>query len=171
MVGESNYAECVVKRKSRATDSLLKGLLVFGVLALGFFATITGGLLQLLALFLTIGMFFFAMYQWSRFNVEYEYIFVDGQIDFDAVYSGTSRKHLKRIDMEKTEVVAKPDSSALDGYKHLELKPTDYTSGADSDKVYAIIVKGEKCQEEILFEPDENFLQYMKKKSPRKVIL
>ena len=69
MVGESNYAECVVKRKSRATDSLLKGLLVFGVLALGFFATITGGLLQLLALFLTIGMFFFAMYQWSRFNV------------------------------------------------------------------------------------------------------
>lgn len=171
MVGESNYTECLVKRKGNAMDSVKKGLMLFLVAVVAIFALVTSGLLQVLGFILLIVCFVLVANQWPKFKAEYEYIFVDGQIDFDVVYSGNARKHLKRIDLEKTDVVAPVGDSALDGYKHLELKAADYTSRAEGKKVYAIYVKGEKGPEKILFEPDENFLQFMKKKSPRKVVI
>ena len=171
MVGESNYTECLVKRAGRASDTVIKVLMLFGVLVLGFLALITPGFHQFLMVLLLVFYCFFVFGQWARFKAEYEYIFVDGQIDFDVVYSGNSRKHLNRIDMDKVDTVAPEGDHALDGFKHLELKAKDYSSRAQGAKVYVIMVKGEKGPEKILFEPDENFLQFMKKKAPRKVIL
>ena len=171
MVGESNYTECMVKRKGSTADSVKKGLMLFFIAAVAIFALITTGLVQILGFVLLVVTFVLVANQWPKFKAEYEYIFVDGQIDFDVVYSGSTRKHLKRIDLEKTDVVAPVGDAALDGYKHLELKAADYTSREEGKKVYAIFTKGEKGPEKILFEPDENFLQFMKKKSPRKVII
>ncbi len=171
MVGESNYTECVVKRAARPMDFFLKGLLVVGVLvcALISFLMKGQGLLQLLGFALMLGSIIFAMNMWPKFNVVYEYIFVDGQIDFDAIYSGSSRKNMKRMDLEKADVVAPADSPSLDGYKHLEPKTYDFTSRTGEGKVYVIILKGDKEKEKILFEPDDNFLTYLKKKAPRTV--
>lgn len=170
MVGESSYAECVVKRKSgTAGEVFLKALLVFAVLISAFIALMLTGVLQFLGFALLIGAFFFSLSMWPKFRKEFEYIFVDGQIDIDVMYSGSTRKHLKRFDMDKVEIVAPVDSHSLDGYKHLNLKPLDFTSQLGLRDVYAIFLKGEKTPEKILIEPDDNFLTYMKKKSPRKV--
>lgn len=170
MVGESNYTECVVKRRGgTAGEILLKSLLVFAVLVSALIALLLTGVLQFLGFALLIGAFFFSLSMWPKFRKEFEYIFVDGQIDIDVMYSGSTRKHLRRFDMDKIEIVAPVDSHSLDGYKHLNLKAADYTSQVAGRDVYAIFLKAEKGQEKILFEPDDNFLTYMKKKSPRKV--
>lgn len=170
MVGESNYTECVVKRKGGSgREILMKSLLVFGCLLCLFLAMILQGVLQILGFAILLGGLLFAFNLWPKFRKEYEYIFVDGQIDIDVMYSGATRKHLRRFDMDKIEIVAPVDSPSLDGYKHLNLKPSDYTSRAKDARVFAIFLKGQKQQEKILFEPDDNFLTYMKKKSPRKV--
>lgn len=170
MIGESNYTECAVKKLPKNTDIIIKALLILGVVVLGFATLLFNGIIQILFVLLLVVYFLFLFNQWSRFNVEYEYVFVDGQIDFDVMYSGNSRKNLKRIDMDKVIIVAPEGSHHLDGYKHLNLKPLNCTSGDPAKKVYAVIVKGNEGQEEILFEPDSNFLQYMKKKAPRKVM-
>ncbi|MBO4697479.1 MAG: hypothetical protein J5643_09415 [Lachnospiraceae bacterium] len=170
MVGESNYTECVVKRKSGAAgEILLKSLLVFLCLVCIAVALLLNGILQFVGFALLIAACFFTFNMWPKFRKEFEYIFVDGQIDIDVMYSGSTRKHLKRFDMDKIEIVAPVDSHSLDGYKHMNLKPLDYTSKMGLNDVYAIILKGEKEPEKILIEPDDNFLTYMKKKSPRKV--
>ena len=170
MIGESNYTECAVKKLPKNTDIILKSLLVLGVVVLGLATLLTTGILSILFVILLVLYFLFLTNQWSRFKVEYEYIFVDGQIDFDVMYSGNSRKNLKRIDMDKVVIVAPEGSHHLDGDKHLNLKPLDCTSGDPAKKAYAIIIKGNEGQEKVLFEPDSNFLQYMKKKAPRKVM-
>lgn len=170
MVGESNYTECVVKRKSGTVRELImKSLLVFGCLLCVLLAVILPGAASLLGVLILFGGVFFTYYMWPKFRKEYEYIFVDGQIDIDVMYSGSTRKHLRRFDMDKIEIVAPVGSPSLDGYKHLNLKPSDYTSQAEGARVYVIYLKGQKETEMILFEPDDNFLTYMKKKSSRKV--
>mgnify|MGYP003305590766 CR=1 FL=1 len=124
------------------------------------------GILQLVAFAAVIIFFILVLNIWPKFYAEYEYIFVDGQIDFDVMYSSNSRKHLKTIDMEKVEIVQLYKNYE---YKKPDRKQVKYISGDKDATVYSIILHGEQGSEEILFEPDENFLSYMKRKAPRKV--
>ena len=100
-------------------------------------------------------------------KVAYEYIFVDGQIDFDRILGGERRKTMKRIDLEKVEVVAPEGSGELHSYQRLPM--IDYSSGYDSDRHYIAISIGEKGTEQIRFTPDEKMLSMMKLKSPSKI--
>ena len=41
-----------------------------------------------------------AVFIFSRLNIEYEYIYADGQIDFDRISGNAKRKTLMRVDIE-----------------------------------------------------------------------
>ena len=62
---------------------------------------------------------------------------VDGQIDFDRILRGESRKTMKRIDLSKVEVVAPEHSHHLDAYAKRTLY--DYSSGIDTDQHYIAV--------------------------------
>lgn len=165
-MNEGNYGECTVVRKATTKDFVIKGLLIAGASLL----TFLGVLVPFLLLVAAIAWYLIFAF-WSRFNVVYEYVFVDGQIDFDKILGGNARKHIKRIDLDTAIVVAPQRSHALDGYKHLQGKPFDYTS-LDPERenlVYVIVNKGKTDNEIIRFEPDESMLALMKKKAPRKI--
>ena len=100
-------------------------------------------------------------------NIAYEYIFVDGQIDFDRILNGAKRKTLKRIDMENVEVVAPQDSHRLDPYQRAPL--VDYSSGYATDRYFIAVSIGDKGTERILFTPDEKMLSMMRMKAPSKI--
>ncbi|MBP5411076.1 MAG: hypothetical protein J6Y26_04090 [Lachnospiraceae bacterium] len=165
-MNESNYCECVVPRKSTTKDFAIKGILI----TLASIVTVLGVAIPILLFVAAIGWYLIFTF-WARFQVVYEYVFVDGQIDFDRILGGSVRKSGKRIDMDTVTLVAPERSHALDGYKHLQTKPIDYTSldPERSNLVYVIINKGDKDTEIIRFEPDENLIAHMKKKAPRKV--
>lgn len=99
-------------------------------------------------------------------KIAYEYIFVDGQIDYDRILKGEKRKTMKRIDMEKVEVVAPENSHALDAYRQNPL--FDYSSGMKGDH-YIAIYTGEKGLEQVKFTPDEKMLNAIENKSPSKL--
>ena len=63
-------------------------------------------------------MFFF----FPKLHIDYEYIYVDGQIDFDRITGKSKRKTMLRIDFEQVEIMAPSDSSALDSYKNMQLE-------------------------------------------------
>ena len=165
-MNESSYSECVVARRQTIKDYAIKGLLV--AIAIGI--TVAGLFLSIL-LFVAAITWYALFTFWGRFNVVYEYVFVDGQIDFDKIMGGDARKHLKRVDLDTATVVAPLRSHSLDGYKHLQGKAIDFTSldPANESKIYVIVNKGDKDTEIIRFEPDENMIALMKKKAPRKV--
>ncbi len=171
------YAEAGAKRKADAKTFMLKFLMIFAVVIL--FAA--GMLLanQILFFVATIAIVF-VVFLMPRFKVEYEYIFCDGQFDFDKIMGGQRRKTMLKIDMENAEVLAPVKSHALDGYTYQKLAVKDFTSGAKESegKVYAIVGKATvgkgktKSMEmvKVLFEPSDKMLACAKQKSPRKVM-
>ena len=98
----------------------------------------------------------------------YEYVFVDGQIDFDVIYGGEQRKTMQKIDLEKVAVVAPENSHVLDSYAQLPMK--DYSSGFDTDKHYIAVFQGDEGNNiRIRFTPDEKLLENMKAKARSKI--
>lgn len=100
-------------------------------------------------------------------HVDYEYVFVDGQIDFDRIIADSNRKNMQRTDLEKAEVVAPEGSHALDPFQNL--KTEDYSSGNPEDKHYILVVKGDKGNIKIRFTPNEHLLEQMKMKARSKI--
>ena len=165
-MNESNYCECVVPRKATLKDSVIKASLI----TLATLVTLIGFVIPLAFLVAAIGWYLIFTF-WPRFQVVYEYVFVDGQIDFDRILGGSTRKQCKRIDLDTATIVAPARSHALDGYKHLQKKPLDYTSlDPERENLVYVIVNGEGNTAELIrFEPDETLIAHMKRKAPRKV--
>jgi hypothetical protein len=158
------YAEAGVKRKDTPRTILLRALLVIGLfvgvllLLLGSFFTIFGAALEVILVMM-----------FPKLNVDYEYVFVDGQLDFDRITGKSKRKTLLRIDMDQVEIVALQGSHALDSFTYLKCENKDFSSGNKDSKPYIIIVGVKDKKYRIAFEPGEKMLSMMKQKSPRKV--
>jgi hypothetical protein len=160
------YAEAGAKRKDTGVTMLIRVLMIFGIVV-GVILTLTRGYLSIVGIILVVVLIFL----FPKLSVEYEYVYVDGQIDFDRISGKSKRKTLLRIDMEQAEIVAMEGSHALDSYTYVQLEKKDFSSGDKSQKPYIIIanVNQKKCR--IIFNPSENMLTMMKQKSPRKVVL
>ena len=161
------YTEASVKKRVTVTDTLIKVASVFVVavlLAAGFlFGQTLIGLLGALALV-------FAYYMIPRLSVVYEYIFCDGQLDFDKIMAGEKRKHMYRLDFDQVLIMAPVNSHALDSYKsNPAAKKLDFTSLEKDRKVYCIVESSGDLQTLVYFEPNEKMISYIKQKSPRKV--
>lgn len=162
-----SYAETSVKKKQSPLNLLIKvalsALLVFVILlsmtgGFGLYGIIIAGLLLLVCVLV-----------FPYLNVEYEYIFCDGQLDFDKIFSGNKRKTALRIDFEYVEIMAPETSHALDSYSHQQLKLIDYTSRERNIQPYAIVLRQGEQLTKILFEPNEKMITAIKQKAPRKV--
>lgn len=161
------YAECSVKRAGSIKIIMLKALVVAAVLMCFFFAAITSNkILFVIGIILACLVVWF----WPMFGIEWEYIFVDGQLDFDTIAGGEKRKTRLRIDFEQVEVVAPLGSHALDRYSNIRQR--DYSSLRKGVKKYVVVTKvDEQGLNKICFEPSEKMLSMMKEKAPGKVII
>lgn len=162
-----SYAEAGVKRKKTAKTTGMKVGIIAG-LSLVLILGIT--LLQTLLVLLAIIGFVISYSYFPRFNVEYEYIFCDGQLDFDKIMGNVKRKTALRIDFDKVDIMAPAKSHALDSYNNMQLKVKDFTSLVPEAKAYAIIYNNEKEKYKILFEPNEKMIACIKQKTPRKLV-
>lgn len=158
------YAEAGVKRKDTAASMALKALMLIGVL-LGLFLILFGQLFGYLGVVIIVLVFFF----FPKLSVEYEYVFVDGQIDFDRITGNSKRKTMLRIDFDQVEIMAPINSATLDSYNHIQLEKKDFSSRSKDSKPYVIIASVENSKVKILFEPSEKMVNMIKQKSPRKI--
>lgn len=157
------FMEVLVKRKTPAGMKALKIVLtVFAVIfalsfpfigTIGFvFAAILGG---------------FAYYVGYRSSVEYEYSYLDKELDVDVIYSMQKRKHVATYDLRKLEVLAPANSYHLDSYKNNQVKTKDYSSqkAENQPNVYVMYVGNVK----IVFEPTPEMVKAIANIAPRKV--
>jgi hypothetical protein len=158
------YAEAGVRRKETAVSMALRALMVVGAV-IGVLLMLLGGLFGILGIIIIVLMVFL----FPKLNIEYEYVFVDGQIDFDRISGKARRKTMLRIDMEQVDIIAPEGSHALDSYNNLQIERRDYSSGDKSNKPYVIIANKENKKYRIAFEPNEKMLSMIKQKSPRKL--
>lgn len=163
-----SYTENSVKRKAGASALFAKIGLILTVAVLFVFGFLIN---QQIIVIASIGLGCLAGYVlFPRLSAEYEYIFCDGQIDFDRINGGESRKHVLRIDLDNVEIMAPESSHELDKYQNANMKVRDFSSHIPDAKKYCIITSDEANRVKILFEPSEKMIELAKSKSPRKVI-
>lgn len=152
------YADCCIKRKQTTSVFMLKTLALFAVFVLLAATIFIRGIFGVVTALYVV----FLIWYWPRFKVDIEYVFCDGQLDFDMILGGEKRKHVLRVEIEDAAVIAPLDSPKLDGYRHLKVK--DFTSYKEGKKVYgmAISIKDEKVL--LTFEPNEKMLEKMQMK-------
>ena len=161
------YAEARAKKKVTMKDNLMKVLLIGGMIAC--FAL---GFLTFKMMFIIFGLILLGLgyYFLPKLATEYEYVFCDGQLDFDKISGGAKRKTMLRVDFEKLVVIAPKNSHALDGYRHNGVAVKDFSSLDENAKVYGMVVTGGEQNTMIYFEPSEKMLAAMKQKAPRKIM-
>lgn len=163
------YAEAGVKRKENLQSIAKKvGLIVLIILSF-----VMSGLSVFFTVLPAIAIVA-AFIIFPRLSVEYEYVFCDGQIDFDKIMGKVKRKNMFKMDFEQIEMVAPTNSHALDSFKNNNLMKKDCSSLNPEAKTYTIIgqIKGKEEGHNIMviFEPSEKMIESMKLKSPRKVV-
>lgn len=163
------YREILVSRKTPFVNRLLK---VAAIAATAIF--LVGGMFFLNLIFLVIGValavccFFFL----PKLEVEYEYLYVNGELDIDAIYSKQKRKRIAGYDMTELEILAPDKSHALDSYLNQSgVKVRDFTSGDPKVKSYILIFSKENKREIIKAELDDVILTDVRRIAPRKVNL
>lgn len=159
------YAEVNVKGKPTKSSLFIRIGIVGGALLLFLISMLTT--LQILlpiAAAAVVGAF----YLFPRFSkIEYEYIYCDGQLDFDRISGGASRKQMLRIDMEDIDIIAPKGSHYLDNFRDISVKK-DFTS-REQKNIYVVIGKVASKKTEIYFEPNDKMLNCLYMKSPSKV--
>lgn len=168
-MNDYSYVETAVKKKETAgTYALRVGMILAAIIA--FFASFY----NLVTLVISIIVIIAVVYFFPQLKIEYEYIFVDGQLDFDVIYGGNKRKHNLRIEFEQVEIMAPKGSHALDQYENgqYDLKVKNYTSRDKEreNQIYVIIYKKGNTAYKILFEPTEKMVKAIKQHIPRKLI-
>ena len=160
-----SYAEAGCRRKATASTYAMKvGMILLCVLL--FFLSAVSQIMLFIAALAIVGVVFL----FPRLNVEYEYIFCDGQLDFDQISGGQKRKTKLRIDFNEVELCAPVKAHELDAYTYKDLKVINFTSHTDAPNTYAIIIRDKDITKKILFEPSEKMIDCMRQKAPSKVV-
>ena len=105
-------------------------------------------------------------------DVEYEYLFINGDFDIDMIMSKTKRKKVKSFKLSEADLAAPLDSHRMDYYNgNQNMKVLDFSSGNPEHKRFGVITRldGNLCK--IILEPDEALAQAMKNSAPSKVFL
>ena len=162
-----SYKEILVKRQTPVGMRVLKGALI-GLTVL----SLVVGLLMwplLIVGAILIAVDYFVV---PKFEVEYEYLYVNGELDIDAIYSRQKRKKMGTYDMAELEILALSDSHAIDSYKNKQgVKINDYTSLDPQVKSYLLVFNKEKGQEMIRVELEDSIISDIRRIAPRKVNL
>lgn len=162
------YTEVIVKKKTTAADIVKKSLLIAATVL-----CVLAALFTTLGLIALAGVLAFAVLDYfllPTFNVEYEYLYVNGELDVDKIMSKQKRKRVYRMDVKELELLAPSNSHELDYYNNKnDIKTYDFSSKEEGAKTYTMIVKGEKSLEKVIFEPNDIILMDMKRVAPREV--
>jgi len=162
------YSELLVKKDKTAKDSLLK----YGLIVLTVLAVFAGLIITSLALIIAVALGIACYFVIPKTDVEYEYLFINGDFDIDMIMSKTKRKKVKSFKLSESDLAAPLDSHRMDYYNgNQNMKVLDFSSGNPEHKRFGVITRldGNLCK--IILEPDEALAQAMKNSAPSKVFL
>lgn len=162
------YSELLVKREPTAKDTLMK----YGLIILTSLAVIAGLFINPILLIAAVAFGIACYFVIPKTDVEYEYLFINGDFDIDMVMAKTKRKKVKSFKLSDADLVAPLNSHRMDYYNgNQKMKVMDFSSGNPKNKRFAVITRldGEICK--IILEPDETLAHAMKNSAPSKVFL
>ena len=162
------YSEYLVKKKPTALDAVIK----YGLIILTVLAALAGLFVSPVILVLAVILGVVSYLVIPKTDIEYEYLFVNGEFDIDMVMAKSKRKKVTSLKLSEVDLIAPLDSHRMDYYNgNSRMKTLDYSSGNPQHKRFAIIAKSGGENSRIIIEPDEQMAQAIKNSAPSKVFL
>lgn len=162
------YYELLVKKDRTMKDVLIK----FGLIGVTVIVVLIGLMFSPILLLVAVALGFACYFIIPKTDVEYEYLFVNGELDVDMVMSKSRRKRVKSIMIPEADLVAPLNSHRLDYYNgNQKMKVIDYSSGNKEHRRFAVITRDQNDSCKIIIEPDERMEQMIKNCAPGKVFL
>lgn len=164
------YHEQLIKKKMTYMDYVIRAIFVvlcfFPVPFLFFSNTLPYAVLLILALG------YLAKFMFQRTDVEYEYLYLSGECQFDRICGKTKRKGCGKLEMDKVEIVAPEGSEKLEEFEKQAYKVRDFSSqDLEVDNRYIAFQRNNSTLIKVIFEPNDSIIKEMKMISPRKVNL
>lgn len=169
------FIEILVKKKRTAADYLkMIGLTVLASILIFIMFFIVMPMFRFLGsiIFLVIvGLAYLAYKLVTSFNVEYEYALVNDEMDIDKIVDRKRRKRLTTVNIRGIDAFGQCKSSGLlDGYmKNSNIKKIFACSEKNDDGVYYALYSEKEQRMLILFNPNNEIIDIIKKKNPLKV--
>ena len=157
------YTEQLVKKQTDMKDMLVKAVLVA--------VTIVSFLIVLMfpvGLILPIAMIVLDVFMFRRLNVEYEYLFLNGELDIDKIMNKAKRKKVYSAGVADMEIFAPVDAVELRQYQNA--RTYDFSSGNGQAKRYAMVISGSGELKKVIIEPNDTIIEGFYMMAPRKVL-
>ena len=158
------YSELLVPRRSVRSEQAIRIALIVVTAIVTAAGLVFNMYLLIGALALGIVDFFF----FPRFNVEYEYQYMNGEINIDKIFSKSKRKKVTSIDLSNVECVAPLGSHHLDSYG-VGYTVEDYSSMDPENPPYVLVKVDGANRKKIYLQFDDTILNDLKMRLPRKV--
>ena len=149
-----NYIEHLVKGKRGTKEYMERGVAI----ALPFLCFIILYLLSLPLVFFVFSLVL-TYYLWNRTSIEYEYLYMAGELSVDIVYHKSSRKKLLSVTKEELLEIRQWSPETLERYKREGISVLDLAGFGENQHYFYLIQKeGKKyvyildCPEKLLKE-------------------
>ncbi len=160
---QDTFVEVMVPRKTSGKEMIIEYMIfiIAGV-------TIAAGVFFMPPLiFLGIAIGALGYYLYTSWKLEYEYSFVENELEIDKIMNKSRRKNVYRVNTQEIEKMVPEAVGTFD-----MISPDcvyDFSSGIAGAKNYVLVVTQNQQREHIIFEPNQEMVDAMTLKMPGKV--
>ena len=152
-----------VERQRRGTDMLIKAGVIAAAFLFVFMAFFVNALFFLPALgCIVAGIVFF-----PRLDLEYEYLFVAGELSVDCIYSKKSRRNLVNYSLSDVEFLLPESEVNLSGQGKSSYRKLDLSSGREGADRYVLACPYMGNMDHALIEPGEKIIKAIYDRYPK----
>ncbi len=166
------YAEYIVKRKADVKTSLIKLLIILASAVLMYLAVMLTQIYGLIFIMpACVALIAWVGYRaYLMFNIEYEYIVTNGELDIDRIIARRGRKRVINVKTSAYELIAPYDDEHRAAYEQGEFAKTiDARSSPDAEAWFIIANMRDAGRARILFEPTPKMLKIFSEYLPRQM--
>lgn len=164
------FKEQLVKRESNFTDLMKKiGVAILGVVVILVTSMIPTVLDLGILPFIVIAVGWGTIILIRRFNVEYEYVFTNGELDIDKIFNKSKRKSALSIDVRQFVVMVNRNRADINSEIGNINQTLDFSSGILKEDSYAAVYEKDGKRTLLLFDPNEVMFDAIKMYISRKI--
>lgn len=157
------FCEYIVKAKRKPVHNVITVLgIILTIVLIYLSLPILASPLSSVALLLDAAIIYGLYILITHFNIEYEYILTNSELDVDKIIAKRKRKRVFSMNVKDFEVLEPVDSNK--NYQNI----LDCSSKNNQDLYYGIFSKDSKTQT-LIFNPPLKMLENMKQYSPRTI--
>ena len=158
-----NLAEQLIEKRRTGADLAKKALISVGALIIASFFMFVAIFMGLyVSVILAVGVLAGAIWLLGNFNIEYEYIVTNNEMDIDKIIGRRKRKRMITVDISKTEDFAPypPENDvSADATVHAY-------SGSDTDAYYLLVNHSDYGKVKVIFNPNKKIREAIMQELP-----